>query len=144
MNLDTRNRIMFLIDSLINGAFQENTESGLYIELDNIISYPKWSDDIFWSNDYVSESGVVDYEKFFNKIIQYEQSELYQQHQYAIKLAKDLMNKNFNKKDEWKIVNELNDLIKNSDWLDWLFVSKECLRENGALNENLFIRKAFY
>lgn len=65
MNLDTKNRIMFLIDGLINCQFPENSESDIYMELDSLIPYPKWSDDIFWSDEYVSENGLVNYDKFF-------------------------------------------------------------------------------
>lgn len=144
MNLDTKNRIMFLIDGLIQCHFPESLESDIHTELNNLISYPKWSDDIFWSNEYVSENGIVDYDKFFDKITQYEKSEIYQKHQYVIKLVKDLINKNFDEKDEYQIVAELNSIIQNTEWLNWLFVDKECLQENGTLNEKYFIIKAFY
>lgn len=144
MNIDNQNRIIYLINGLINGEFSENKESEIYDELDTLISYPKWSDDIFWSDEYVSEDGVVDYDKFFDNIIQYKKSEIYQKHSYVINLAKDLLNKNFTQKDEVQLVNELNDIVKSAEWLDWLFVSKECLLENGTLNENCFIRKVFY
>ena len=38
-----------------------------------------------------------------------------------------------------KIVNELNHILSKKDWIDYLFVSKICLNEDGSLDEKSFL-----
>lgn len=68
MKEETKSRIIYLINGLINCDFSENMETNITSELDNIIKDPNWSDYIFWSEDYLLPNGEIDYDKFFEKI----------------------------------------------------------------------------
>ncbi|VEG12516.1 hypothetical protein [Moraxella cuniculi] len=129
-----------LIEELMTFQSSEKRENYIMSELDDIIIDPKWSDYIFWSNDYHHEDGSLNYDKFFKKISEYEQSDEYQRNKYIISLVNSLLNKNFDKKSEMEIVNELNKLIPDEDWIDCLFVSKSCFLENGVFNEKEFLK----
>lgn len=135
--------ITHLINELIKGDYSEEEINRIYTKLDKIIIDPKWSDYIFWSNDcFDSNDGFVSH-VFFDKIEQYQLSDEYKRDQYVISLVNNLLQRNFQYKSEIDIVNELNKLLPNTDWIDYLFVSKICLDEHGALYEHNFINLVF-
>lgn len=41
-----------LIQELLNAESSEDRENDIMLELDDILPDPKWSDYIFWTNDY--------------------------------------------------------------------------------------------
>lgn len=135
-----KNRVIELISKIFDSYISEIENKKINEELDLLISDPKWSDYIFWTNDYCTKENGLDYEKFFQKIEEYELSDEYKRNKYIISLVNDLLNKNFNNKLEMDIVNELRKLIPNEDWIDCLFVSKSCFLENGQLDEKEFLK----
>ncbi len=140
MKQTEKNRVIKLINKIFDSYISEIENKKINEELDLLISDPKWSGYIFWSNDYYTEENGLDYEKFFQKIEEYELSDEYKRNKYIISLVNDLLNKNFNNKLEMDIVNELHKLIPNEDWIDCLFVSKSCFLENGQLDEKEFLK----
>ena len=112
--------ISTIIQELLNAESSEDRENDIMLELDDILPDPKWGDYIFWTNDYCTDENGLDYEKFFQKIEEYELSDEYKRNKYIISLVNDLLNKNFNNKLEMDIVNELRKLIPNEDWIDCL------------------------
>ena len=134
-----KNRVIELINKIFDSYISEIENKKINEELDLLISDPKWSDYIFWTNDYCTKENGLDYEKFFQKIEEYELSDEYKRNKYIISLVNDLLNKNFNNKLEMDIVNELRKLIPNEDWIDCLFVSKSFFLENGQLDEKEFL-----
>ncbi|EGE17123.1 hypothetical protein [Moraxella catarrhalis] len=135
-----KNRVIELISKIFDSYISEIENKKINEELDLLISDPKWSGYIFWTNDYCTKENGLDYEKFFQKIEEYELSDEYKRNKYIISLVNDLLNKNFNNKLEMDIVNELRKLIPNEDWIDCLFVSKSCFLENGQLDEKEFLK----
>lgn len=135
-----KNRVIELINKIFDSCISEIENKKINEELDLLISDPKWSGYIFWTNDYCTKENGLDYEKFFQKIEEYELSDEYKRNKYIISLVNDLLNKNFNNKLEMDIVNELRKLIPNEDWTDCLFVSKSCFLENGQLDEKEFLK----
>lgn len=135
-----KNRVIELINKIFDSYISEIENKKINEELDLLISDPKWGNYIFWTNDYCTKENGLDYEKFFQKIEEYELSDEYKRNKYIISLVNDLLNKNFNNKLEMDIVNELRKLIPNEDWIDCLFVSKSCFLENGQLDEKEFLK----
>ena len=135
-----KNRVIELISKIFDSYISEIENKKINEELDLLISDPKWGNYIFWTNDYCTKENGLDYEKFFQKIEEYELSDEYKRNKYIISLVNDLLNKNFNNKLEMDIVNELRKLIPNEDWIDCLFVSKSCFLENGQLDEKEFLK----
>ncbi|OAV23397.1 hypothetical protein AO371_1664 [Moraxella catarrhalis] len=135
-----KNRVIELINKIFDSYISEIENKKINEELDLLISDPKWSGYIFWSNDYYTKENGLDYEKFFQKIEEYELSDEYKRNKYIISLVNDLLNKDFNNKLEMDIVNELRKLIPNEDWIDCLFVSKSCFLENRQLDEKEFLK----
>lgn len=133
-----KNRAIELINKIFDGYISDIENKKINEELDLLISDPKWSDYIFWTNDYYTDENGLDYEKFFQKIEEYELSDEYKRNKYIISLVNDLLNKNFNNKLEMDIVNELRKLIPNEDWIDCLFVSKSCFWKMDSLMEKNF------
>lgn len=133
---------------LLNIIFNENITESKHIEvndkLNKILIDPKWSDYIFWSDDYILPNGNIDYDKFFKKIEEYPNSDEYKRNQYIISLINNLLTKNFQQKSEMKIVNELNHILSTTDWIDYLFVSKIFLNEDGSLDEKSFLDMVFF
>lgn len=140
MNSEVQRRIQNLFDRMFNEYLSEEESRTVGNELDTLILDPKWSDYIFYSEDYSFEDGSLNYEKFFQKISEYENSDEYKRNKYIISLVNNLLNKNFEEKSEIAIVNELNNLIPNKDWIDCVFVSKSCFLEDGLFNEKEFLR----
>ena len=132
---------------LLNIIFNENITESKHIEvndkLNKILIDPKWSDYIFWSDDYILPNGNIDYDKFFKKIEEYPNSDEYKRNQYIISLVNNLLTKNFQQKSEMEIVNEINHILSTTDWIDYLFVSKICLNEDGSLDEKSFLDIVF-
>lgn len=44
-----------LIQELLNAESSEDRENDIMLELDDILPDPKWSDYIFWTNDYCTK-----------------------------------------------------------------------------------------
>lgn len=143
MNTIQKEKITHLIHELVNGNHSEERGNEIHHELDKLIIDPKWSDYIFWSNDYFSPAGDFIAHKFFEKIQEYQLSDECQRNQYVISLVNDLLKRNFQHKSETQIVNELNNLLPNTDWIDYLFVSKICIDRNNELYEHNFINLVF-
>lgn len=138
-----KEKITHLINELVNGNYNEEQGNDIYNELDKLIIDPKWSDCIFWSDDYFDpDNGLID-NKFFDKIQEYQLSDECKRNQYVISLVNDLLKRNFQDKSEMQIVNELNSLLPNTDWIDYLFVSKICIDKNNELYEHNFINLVF-
>lgn len=143
MNTLQKEKITHLIHELVNGNHSEEQDNEIYHELDKLIIDPKWSDYIFWSNDYIDSDGDFIAHKFFETIQEYQLSDECQRNQYVISLVNDLLKRNFQHKSETQIVNELNNLLPNTDWIDYLFVSKICIDKNNELYEHNFINLVF-
>ena len=143
MGLKTKDKAIILLNKIINCQLSEYDEKLAINELDKILIDPKWSDYIFWSDDYILPDGNIDYDKFFKKIEEYPSSEEYKRNQYIISLVNNLLTKNFQQKSEMEIVNELNHILSTTDWIDYLFVSKICLNEDGSLDEKSFLDMVF-
>ena len=131
----------------MNIIFNENITESKHIEVNDksnkILIDPKWSDYIFWSDNYILPDGNIDYDKFFKKIEEYPNSDEYKINQYVISLVNNLLTKNFQQKSEMEIVNELNHILSTTDWIDYLFVSKICLNGDGSLDEKSFLDMVF-
>ena len=134
-----KEKIIALIDELRTFQQSESRDDEIMLELDKIIPDPKWSDYIFWSDDYLYPDGVFNYDKFFKKIDEYEHSEEYKYRKHIISLVNKLLEKDFSEKSEMQIVNELNDLLQSTDWMDYLFVNNLCLDKSGCLDEKCFL-----
>lgn len=143
MNAVQKEKITHLINELVGGNHSETQGNEIHNELDKLIIDPKWSDYIFWSNDYFDPNGGFINDKFFKKIQEYQLSDECQRNQYVISLVNDLLKRNFQEKSEIQIVNELNSLLPNTDWIDYLFVSKICIDKNNELYEHNFINLVF-
>ena len=139
MNIENRNRVIYLISKLFNESLSEEQQLDINDELNKLLEDPKWSDYIFWSDDYLYPDGTVNYEKFFKKISEYKYSEEYKNRKYIISLVYKLLEKDFSEKSEIQIVNELNQLLQGTDWMDYVFVSKLCLDETGSIDEKYFL-----
>lgn len=135
-----KDKVIYFLNELIHGEHSENIGDIFYNKIDMIIEDPKWSNYIFWSDEYIYPNGEINYEKFFQKIAEYEHSDEYKRNKYIISLVKDLLDRNFQEKSEVTIVNELHSLISNHDWVDCLFVRKDCFLENGELNGKEFLK----
>lgn len=139
MNKLIKKRVIELLDKIFNNYLSENEHMQVNDELSQLIVDPNWSYYIFWSNNYHNEDGSLNYDKFFQKISEYENSEEYIRNNYIISLVYDLLQKNFQLKSEMDIVNELNKLIPHQDWINCLFVSKSCFLENGVFSAKEFL-----
>lgn len=135
-----RNKVIELLNKIFSSSISEADHRKINEELDLLISDPNWTGYIFWSNEYFTESNGVNYDKFFQKISEYENSEEYKRNKNIISLVKDLLHKNFQEKSEVTLINELHFLMPNCDWIDCLFVSKDCFSEDGKFNEKEFLR----
>ncbi|WP_298971551.1 hypothetical protein [uncultured Psychrobacter sp.] len=139
MNIENRDRVIYLISKLFNESLSEKQQLNINNELNELILDPKWSDYIFWSDDYFYSDGTINYDKLFKKIDEYECSEEYKYRKNIILLVNKLLEKDFSEKSEMQIVNELNDLLQSTDWMDYLFVNKLCLDKSGSLDEKCFL-----
>lgn len=62
------NRIVYLINELVNGNMSEDEEQKIFAEIDLLSIDPLWSDYIFWSDEYLLDDGNVDIDKLIKKI----------------------------------------------------------------------------
>lgn len=143
MNKQDKKNVIELLNIIFNENITESEHIEVNDKLNKILIDPKWSDYIFWSDDYILPNGNIDYDKFFKKIEEYPNSDEYKRNQYIISLVNNLLTKNFQQKFEMEIVNELNHILSTTDWIDYLFVSKICLNEDGSLDEKSFLDMIF-
>ena len=143
MNKQDKKNVIELLDIIFNENITESKHIEINDKLNKILIDPKWSDYIFWSDDYILPDGSIDYDKFFKKIEEYPNSDEYKRNQYVISLVNNLLTKNFQQKSEMEIVNKLNHILSTTDWIDYLFVSKICLNEDGSLDEKSFLDMVF-
>lgn len=131
--------ICYLLNELVNGDHLEKLADEFYHKLDMLIKDPNWNEYIFWSDEFICSNREINYEKFLKKICNYEKTSKYKREQYIISLVNSLLEKDFQEKSEIGIVNELNELLSSTDWIDYLFVSRICLNQDGSLNRNSFL-----
>ncbi|PNK59612.1 hypothetical protein [Psychrobacter sp. FDAARGOS_221] len=132
-----------LLDELLSGKASEVREVAICNELDTLLPDPKWSEYIFWSDDYLNDNGSINYDKFFDKVFAYLNSEEYIRNELIIELANALINKDFTNMNEVEIVSELNRLSPDPNWTHYLFVDKSCLNKDGSVNKNKFLDRLF-
>lgn len=66
---NSRNRLIFLINELVNKSLTEEQEKKICSEIDNLSPDPLWSDYIFWSNDYLLDDNSLDIDKLVEKLL---------------------------------------------------------------------------
>ena len=143
MNDDTKKKFTLLLEELVNNAQSESRQIEINLELNKLSPDPFWSDYIFWSNEYVSEAGSINYEEFFDKIAEYPNSNEYKTKSRILELAQKLIIKDFSKISEVGVVNEINELSPDISWTSYLFVDKTCLNNDGSIDKEKFLNKIF-
>ena len=137
MNDDTKKKITFLLEELINTKCSESREIEINLELN------KLSPDPFWSDEYVNENLSINYEGFFDKIAEYPNSNEYKTKRRILELAQKLVIRDFSEIGEVDIVNEINKLSPDISWTNYLFVDKTCLNNEGGIDKEKFLNKIF-
>lgn len=74
MDGQAKQKIIILLEELVSLKATESRESYIFEEIDKLSPDPRWSDHIYWSDDYVNEDGSINYNKFFEKISDYPNS----------------------------------------------------------------------
>ncbi len=143
MNDDTKQKITLLLEELINTRCSESREIEIDLELHKLSPDPFWSDYIFWSDDYVNDDGNVNYEKLFDKIAEYPNSNEYKTKSRILELAQKLIIRDFSDINEVDIVNEINELSPDISWTNYIFVDKTCLNNDGSIDKEKFLNKIF-
>ena len=143
MNDDTKKKITLLLEELINTKCSESREIEINLELNKLSPDPFWSDYIFWSDEYVNEDLSINYEKFFDKISEYPNSQEYKTKRRILELAQKLVIRDFSEIGEVDIVNEINELSPDISWTSYLFVDKTCLNTDGSIDKEKFLNKIF-
>lgn len=70
MDKEIKKKMTILLDELLSNDIEEDRQSKIFVELNSISPDPKWSDYIYWSDDYLNEDETLNYEKFFYKIFE--------------------------------------------------------------------------
>ncbi len=143
MNDDDKKRLILLLDELLNTTHSESRQEEINDEISKLSPDPFWSDYIFWSEDYINEDGSINYEKFFEKISEYPTSSEYQTKSRIIKLAEQLLSRDFSEINELDAVKEMNSLSPDISWMDYIFADKTCLNSNGSLDKEKFLNQIF-
>jgi len=143
MNDDTKKKITLLLEELINTRCSESREIEINLELNQLSPDPFWSDYIFWSDEYVNEDLSINYEKFFDKISEYPNSQEYKTKSRILELAQKLIIRDFSEISEVGIVNEINELSPDISWTNYLFVDKSCLNNDGSIDKEKFLNIIF-
>ena len=65
---EIRNKLIKLINELVFTEHSEARDRKLAVEINQLSPDPKWSDYVFWSDDYFKEDETIDYDKLFKKI----------------------------------------------------------------------------
>ncbi len=138
-----KKRVINLFEEMFNTTMSDSRQQDIGDELDNLLPDPYWSDYIFWSEDYLNADESINYDKFFDKVFDYPNSEEYKRNERIINLANALLKRDFAEQSEMDIVNEINELSPDIHWMQYLFVDKSCLNADGSLNEKLFLDKLF-
>ncbi len=143
MNDDIKEKFTLLLEELINTRCSESREIEISLELNKLSPDPFWSDYIFWSDEYVNEDLSINYEKFFDKIAEYPNSNEYKTKSRTLELAQKLVIKDFSEINEVDIVNAINELSPDISWTNYLFVDKTCLNNDGSIDKEQFLNKIF-
>ena len=143
MNDDTKKEFTLLLEELLNDAQSESRQIEINFELNQLSPDPFWSDYIFWSEEYINEDLSINYEKFFQKISEYPNSQEYKTKSRILELANRLVIRDFTEISEIEIVNELNNLSPDISWMNYIFADKSCLNNNGSIDTEKFLNKIF-
>ena len=138
-----KQRIMGLLNKILNKSLTDSQEIAIYEELSRLIPDPRWSNYIFWSDDYLNEDESINFEKFLDKVNDYTNTDEYIRNRRVIELIDKLLKKDFQQMTESEMVNEINKLSSDPNWANYIFVEKTCLNEDGTINDEKFIRKLF-
>ena len=138
-----KQRIMGLLNKILNKSLTDSQEIAIYEELSRLIPYPRWSNYIFWSDDYLNEDESINFEKFLDKVNDYTNTDEYIRNRRVIELIDKLLKKDFQQMTESEMVNEINKLSSDPNWANYIFVEKSCLNEDGTINDEKLIRKLF-
>ena len=138
-----KQRIMGLLNKILNKSLTDSQEIAIYEELSRLIPDPRWSNYIFWSDDYLNEDESINFEKFLDKVNDYTNTDEYIRNRRVIELIDKLLKKDFQQMTESEIVNEINKLSSDPNWANYIFVEKSCLNEDGTINDEKLIRKLF-
>ncbi len=71
---ERKKRIKILVQELVTFNVEEQRESDICFEIDNLSPDPKWSNYIFWTDDYIDEEDNFLMEKFLDKIFSYKEN----------------------------------------------------------------------
>ena len=138
-----KQRIMGLLNKILNKSLTDSQEIAIYEELSRLIPDPRWSNYIFWSDDYLNEDESINFEKFLDKVNDYTNTDEYIRNRRVIELIDKLLKKDFQQMTESEMVNEINKLSSDPNWANYIFVEKSCLNEDGTINDEKFIRELF-
>lgn len=138
-----KQRIMGLLNKILNKSLTDSQEIAIYEELSRLIPDPRWSNYIFWSDDYLNEDESINFEKFLDKVNDYTNTDEYIRNRRVIELIDKLLKKDFQQMTESEMVNEINKLSSDPNWANYIFVEKSCLNEDGTINDEKLIRKLF-
>ena len=138
-----KQRIVGLLNEMFNKSLTDSQEIAIYEELSRLIPDPRWSNYIFWSDDYLNEDESINFEKFFDKVNDYTNTDEYIRNRRVIELIDKLLKKDFQQMTESEMVNEINKLSSDPNWANYIFVEKSCLNEDGTINDEKLIRKLF-
>ena len=138
-----KQRIMGLLNKILNESLTDSQQVAVNEELDRLIPDPRWSNYIFWSDDYLNDDESINFEKFFDKVNDYTNTDEYIRNRKVIELVDKLLKKDFQQMTELKVVKEINKLSSDPNWANYIFVEKSCLNEDGTINDEKLIRKLF-
>lgn len=143
MNKNEREKVVKLFDEMFNTTMTEARQREVNRKLDALIDDPNWSYYIFYDESYLNGDNSINYDKFFDKIDDYSNSDEFKRDNRIIELLNNLLDKNFSKMNEIEIVSEINELSSDPNWMQYIFVDKSCLNENGSVDEDAFLKKLF-
>lgn len=143
MNKNEREKVVKLFDEMFDTNMTEARQREVNRKLDALIDDPNWSYYIFYDESYLNGDNSINYDKFFDKIDDYSNSDEFKRDNRIIELLNNLLDKNFSKMKEIEIVNEINELSSDPNWMQYIFVDKSCLNENGSVDEDAFLKKLF-
>lgn len=153
MNDETKKRLTILLEELLTTANSESRQEEINAEVDKLSPDPFWSDYIFWSNDYLNDNENEDedenkkvslnYDKLFKKIAEYPNSSEYKTKTLIIKLVEQLIARDFSNASEVDMVNEINELSPDINWMNYVFADKSCINGDGSLDKEKFLNKIF-
>ena len=143
MNDNAKQRITLLLEELLSLKATESRENYIFEEINKLSPDPRWSDHIYWSDDYVNEDGSINYEKFFEKISDYPKSYEYITKSRILELVERIVARDFSEVSEIDTVNEINSLSPDISWMDYIFVDETCINTDGSIDKVKFLNKIF-